>query len=63
MFNSPVAKYQGLVLEESTGVCVTGNVFSGLTTDAISLRGAPSRRVVFTGNVLTDGLAAPDFAR
>ncbi len=44
----------GLVLEGTTDITVVGNVFSGLKPKAVTLRGKPSRRVVFSGNVLTD---------
>jgi hypothetical protein len=52
----------GLVLQETRDVAVSGNVFSGLSTDAVTVKGA-SERVVFTDNLIrethidTEGLA------
>lgn len=43
----------GLVLEGTSDVTITGNVFSGLTTKAVTEL-APSDRVVFSSNVLTE---------
>src|SRR6056297_1042019 len=44
----------GIVLEGTRDLVISGNVFSGLTTKAVALRGAPTRGVVFTGNLLRD---------
>ncbi|MFG0331992.1 MAG: right-handed parallel beta-helix repeat-containing protein [Maioricimonas sp. JB049] len=44
----------GLVLEGTSDVAISGNVFSGLTEPAVQHIGEPSRRVVFANNVLTD---------
>ncbi len=45
----------GIVLEGTSDVAVSGNLFSGLSTKALTLLGEPSRRVLFAGNVLADG--------
>jgi hypothetical protein len=44
----------GLVLEGTGDVAIGGNTFSGVRPKAVQLRGAASRRVALTGNVLTD---------
>ena len=44
----------GITLEGTSDISIAGNVFSGLRTKALLVKGQPSRRVVFTGNVLTD---------
>jgi hypothetical protein len=44
----------GLVLEGTGDVAVSGNLFSGLSTKAVALAGEPSRRVLFSGNVLAE---------
>ena len=44
----------GLVLETTSDVAVTGNVFAALTTKAIELRSGPSENLLFSGNILTD---------
>jgi hypothetical protein len=44
----------GLVLENTSEVAVSGNVFAGLRPKAVELRGQPSRRVLFANNVLAD---------
>jgi hypothetical protein len=44
----------GIVLAGASDIAITGNSFSGLTTKALTLEGEPARRVLFTGNVLTD---------
>ncbi|QDU38698.1 Pectate lyase superfamily protein [Maioricimonas rarisocia] len=44
----------GLVLEGTSDVVVSGNVFSGLTEPAVQHIGDASRRIVFANNVLTD---------
>jgi parallel beta-helix repeat protein len=47
-------KAGGIVLEATSDVTIVGNVFSGLKPKALTLRGKPSRRVVFASNVLTN---------
>lgn len=44
----------GIVLEGTSDIAISGNTFSDLKTDALSLSGAPSRRVLFSNNVLTN---------
>lgn len=44
----------GIVLDGTTDVDISGNVFSGLTTKALRLTDQPSRRVLFTANLLRD---------
>ncbi len=44
----------GLVLEGTSDITIVGNLFSGVKPKALTLRGKPSRRVIFTDNVLTD---------
>ena len=44
----------GLVLEGTTDVTVSGNLFSSVLPKAIELRGEPSKRVAVTGNVLSE---------
>jgi len=44
----------GLVLEGTTDVAVSGNLFSSVLPKAIELRGEPSERLAVTGNVFTD---------
>jgi hypothetical protein len=44
----------GLVLEATTDVSITGNVFSGLTEKAIRQEGEKSRRIIVSANVFTD---------
>lgn len=44
----------GLVLEGTSDVAISGNVFSGVKPKAIEARGAATRRAAITGNVLTD---------
>lgn len=44
----------GVILEGTSDITLTGNVFSGLTEKAIALVGAPSRRLVVSSNVFTD---------
>lgn len=44
----------GIVLEGTSEITISGNNFSGLETKALALEGEPSRRVIFTGNVLAD---------
>jgi len=42
----------GIVLEGTKQIVITGNVFSGLTTKALELKGAPSKQIVFANNLL-----------
>lgn len=44
----------GVVLEGTQDLVINGNVFSGLTAKAIATTGEPTRRVIFTGNLLRD---------
>lgn len=44
----------GLVLEGTTDVTVSGNLFSSVLPKAIEVRGEPSKRVAVTGNVLSE---------
>ncbi|MCK4628051.1 MAG: right-handed parallel beta-helix repeat-containing protein [Sedimentisphaerales bacterium] len=44
----------GMVLEGTTDITIVGNLFSGVRPKALSLKGKPSRRVIFSNNVLTD---------
>jgi hypothetical protein len=44
----------GLVLVGASDIAVSGNIFSGLSTKAISLEGEPSQRVLFSNTVLTE---------
>lgn len=43
----------GLVLEQTNDVAISGNIFSGLTDKAVTLRGE-SQGIVFANNVLTE---------
>jgi hypothetical protein len=44
----------GIVLEGTKEITISGNNFSGLETKALALEGEPSRRVIFSGNVLSE---------
>ena len=44
----------GVVLNGTSGVAVTGNLFSGLRPKALSLEGPASKHVLFSDNVLVD---------
>lgn len=44
----------GMVLENTSDVAVSGNLFSGLRPEAVTLKGEDNRRILFTGNVLAD---------
>jgi hypothetical protein len=44
----------GIILSGTSDVAVSGNVFSGVTPRALTLEGNPSRRVLFSNNVLTN---------
>ena len=45
----------GMVLSGTSGVAVSGNLFSGLRPKAISVEGEPSRHILFTDNLVIDG--------
>ena len=51
----------GIVLAGTSDIAISGNLFSGLSTKALTLEGEPSKRVLFSGNVLTD--VASDHSR
>jgi hypothetical protein len=45
----------GIVLAGTSDIAISGNLFSGLSTDAVTHSGdKPSSRVLFSGNILTD---------
>jgi hypothetical protein len=44
----------GIVLAGTSDIAISGNVFSGLTAKALTLQGEPSKRVLFSSNVLTE---------
>jgi len=44
----------GITLNGTSDVAVSGNVFSGVTPKALLAEGGPSRRVLFSNNVLTN---------
>jgi hypothetical protein len=44
----------GIVLEGTSDIAISGNLFSGLKTDALTLEGSPTRRVLFGNNVMTN---------
>jgi len=44
----------GMVLDGTSDVVVAGNLFSSLRPNALGTEGEPSRRILFTDNVLTD---------
>jgi hypothetical protein len=44
----------GMVLDGTSGIAVTGNLFSSLRPKALSLEGQASRHVLFSDNVLVD---------
>lgn len=44
----------GLVLEGTSDVAIAGNLFAAVKPKALELRDPPARRVVFSGNVVTD---------
>ena len=43
----------GITLNGTSDVAVSGNLFSGVTPKGLSVQGDPSRRVLFSNNVLT----------
>ncbi|MHC4542558.1 MAG: hypothetical protein ACYS74_22715, partial [Planctomycetota bacterium] len=44
----------GVVLNGTSGIAVTGNLFSGLRPKAVAVEGKASKNVLFTDNVLVD---------
>ena len=44
----------GLSLRRTSDVAVSGNLFAGVAPKAIGVEGEPSRRVLVSGNVLTE---------
>ena len=50
----------GLTLRGTSDVAVSGNLFAGVGPKAVAVPGGPSRRVLFTGNVLTDVVSDHD---
>ncbi len=44
----------GIVLEGTKQIVISGNVFAGLTTKAVQMRGARSKQIVFANNLLVD---------
>ncbi|UCC97607.1 MAG: right-handed parallel beta-helix repeat-containing protein, partial [Phycisphaerales bacterium] len=44
----------GMVLNGTSGIAVTGNLFSGLRPKAVAVEGRASKNVLFTDNVLVD---------
>jgi hypothetical protein len=53
----------GITLNGTSDVAVSGNVFSGVTPNAVSAEGGPSRRVLFSNNVLTNTVGGQDKLR
>ena len=47
-------KAGGMIIVGTSDVVISGNVFSGVRPKALAIEGEPSKRVVFTNNVLTD---------
>jgi len=47
-------KAGGMIIVGTSDVAITGNVFSGVKPKALVVEGEPSKRVVFSNNVLTD---------
>jgi len=44
----------GIVFEGTTDICVVGNMISSVRPKALTLKGKPSERINFSGNVITD---------
>lgn len=44
----------GIVLESTSDIAISGNVFSSVRPKAVEVKGEASRRVLFSSNVLTD---------
>jgi hypothetical protein len=47
-------KAAGMVLNGTTGIAVSGNLFSGLSPRAVTVKGEPSKYVLFGDNVFID---------
>jgi hypothetical protein len=47
-------KAAGMVLNGTSGITVSGNLFSGLQPKAVTLEGEPSKYILFADNVLID---------
>jgi hypothetical protein len=47
-------KAGGMIIVGTSDVAISGNVFSSVRPKALSIEGEPSKRIVFTNNVLTD---------
>jgi hypothetical protein len=47
-------KAGGIVLKGTTDICLVGNLISSVRPKAFELKGEPSERVNFSGNVITD---------
>lgn len=45
----------GVVLGSTSDITIVGNMFSGVRPNALTIEGQPSKRVLFTNNVLVDG--------
>ena len=50
----------GVTLEGTSDIAIAGNVFSGLTEDALILTDPPSSRVILNGNVFADVAVNPE---
>ena len=50
----------GVTLEGTSDIAISGNVFSGLTEDALILTDPPSSRVILNGNVFADVAVNPE---
>lgn len=44
----------GILLDSTSDLAITGNVFSGLSTPAIRALGQPSKRILFANNLISD---------
>jgi hypothetical protein len=49
----------GIVLDDTSDVTVAGSLFSGLDGAAVSTGDAPSRAILYAGNIAVEGDAAP----
>ena len=50
-------KAAGMVLNGTSGIAVSSNLFSGLRPKAISVEGEPSKHILFTDNLVIDGIS------
>ncbi len=50
----------GIVFEGTTDICVVGNLISSVRPKALTLKGKPSERINFSGNVITDAQSDQD---